>query len=383
MTTHSMPSLGTHSCRSGSARRVGGIARAGFLLLSAAGITSQLGAQSGSQKSVVVTQRRFAADSFWTREWFRGAAKEPDLFTEPRQVVAASDIVVVLDVGLREVSVFDARTGVLRLQLAARGEGPGEFKRPSQLVGAGDGFGVLDQATSRLTVFDTQGRFTWDAPISGASGTEGLCVRQDGHIVTKLLGSTNALHTFDSTGRSTSRRSLPWPDPGAKTSALMGFVAGPDTRGTCIVARRYGSEWLVIPRSGAMAKRPYVATHPEATITVKTSAKRRVGNEGTFVRTEFTSADAAVSNAMVVGDTAIVRGGPAERDGYRVLDYYLLPTGRYVYSRRLPAVFIATAAGPGGTFYGTTIGEESGALIAFRTSRERPAKKPVERQPGS
>ena len=337
-----------------------------------------LAAQRGSPGSRALITRRFVADSFWTRAWYRGASKDPDLFTEPREVIVAGDLVVVLDMGLREISAFDVRTGATRLQLAARGEGPGEFKRPAHLVAVHDGFAVLDHVTSRLSAFDTHGRFTWDTPITNAGGAEGICVRRDGRVVAKMPGAQDAIVTFDSTGRTILRQSMPWPDGGIRTAGLSAFMAGPDANGNCVLARRFGSEWLVVGSSGTLARRSYVSRHPEAVVDVKTGPKKRIGREGTFTRTEFTSNDAGTSGVMTIGDTAIVRGGPAERDGYRVLDYHLLPSGRYLHSRRLPTVFIATAVGADGTFFGTTIGEESGALIAFRAT----AVKPPPRQPG-
>lgn len=352
---------------------------AASIIIALACIATPLGAQRGSPDTRAVITRRFVADSFWTRLWYRGAAKDPDLFTEPREVVVSGDVVVVLDMGLREVSAFDVRTGATRLQLAARGEGPGEFKRPAHLVRVHDGFAILDHVTSRLSAFDLRGRFTWDTPITNAGGAEGMCVRRDGHVIAKMPGARDAIVTFDSTGRTVSRQSLPWPDGGIRTAGLSAFVAGPDASGHCVLARRFGSEWLVVGATGTLARRPYVSRHPEATVDVKTGAKKRIGNEGTFTRTEFTSNDAGASGVMTVGDTMIVRGGPAEPDGYRLLDYHLLPSGRYLHSRRLPSVFIATAVGADGTFYGTTIGEESGALIAFRPTAVKPASRPAVR----
>ncbi len=351
-------------------------------ILALAGVActvTPLEAQRGSLETRALITRRFVADSFWTRTWYRGATKDPDLFTEPREVIVAGDLVVVLDMGLREVSAFDARSGATRLQLAARGEGPGEFKRPAHLVAVRDGFAVLDHVTSRLSAFDTRGRFTWDTPIANAGGAEGLCVRRDGRVVTKMPGATNAIVTFDSTGRTVSRQSLPWPDGGIRTAGLSAFVAGPDGNGNCVLARRFGSEWLVVGAAGTLVRRPYVSRHPEARVDVRTGARKRFGNEGTFTRTEYTSSDAGTSGVMTIGDTMIVRGGPAEPDGYRLLDYHLLPSGRYLHSRRLPSVFIATAVGTDGTFYGTTIGEESGALVAFRPTTTRQMARPTPR----
>ncbi len=333
-----------------------------------------LWAQVGSPATKLLQARRFAADSFWLRSWYRGGAEEQELLTEPRHMVVSNGIAVVFDPGIREVTGFDGKTGVTRFKLMAKGEGPGEFKRPGDLISNGSlGFAVIDHATARLTAFDSRGKLSWDSPLVGTFGIEALCIVNNSRIVIKRTGTIDAIATFDTTGRELGKRSLPWADPGESTESARALLVGPDSRGNCIMARRYGSELLLIPASGAFIRIPLISQNPEATVVVKNGPKTRDGATETFVRKQFVSIDAAVSNIMLLGDTVIVRGSTSERNGLQLLDYYVLPSGKYAYSRKLPAVFLTVAIGEDGTFYGTVMDSETGGIFAFKPSATKPA----------
>ena len=345
----------------------------GALFIAAAG-AERLHAQPGGAGKLL-RQRQFAADSFWVRMWYRGGSSEPELLTEPRQLVVAGNIAVVLDPGLREVTAFDGKTGATRFTLVAKGEGPGEFKRPDNIIPNGSrGFALIDHATSRLSAFDGRGKLSWDAPIVGTSAIEALCIVNNSRIVLKRPGTVGAISTLDTSGLELSKRSLPWADPGEKSEAMRALLVGPDARGNCILARRYGSELLLVPPSGSFTRIPLISQNPEAAVVVQNSAKKREGTSETFVRRQFVSMNASVSNIMIVGDTVIVRGSTAERNGLQLLDYYVLPSGKYAYSRRLPTPFLTIAIGEDGTFYGTVMESESGGIFAFKPSATKSSR---------
>ena len=347
-----------------------------FLLLAA---PTRVQAQEGTGATKLLQPRRFATDSFWLRSWYRGGSNEAELLTEPRELLITGGVAVVFDPGLREVTGFDVKTGASRFKLVARGEGPGEFKRPGTIVANGSrGFAVVDHATSRLTAFDSNGKLAWDTPLVGTFGIESLCIVNDKRVVLKRAGTVNSIATVDTSGREVNRRSLPWADPGEKTEAMRSFLGGPDSRGNCILVRRYGSEFLLVPPSGAMTRISLINQNPEATVVVQDGQKKREGTSETFVRRQFVSMNASVSNIMLLGDTLIIRGADAEREGRQLLDYYVLPTGRYAYSRKLPTLFIAVAVGQDGTFFGTVMDSETGGIFAFKPSATKPLpKKPA------
>jgi len=333
-------------------------------------------AQRSPQSSQI--QRRFAADSFWAPLWSRGGSKEPDLLSEPRHVVVTHGVVVVLEEGTREVMGFDALTGVSRFTKQATGVGPGEFRRPARIVATPTGFGVLDHASARLTVFDSAARFAWDAVIQDAISTDGLCVRRGG-VLTKVGGGVKSVLATDSTGKLQSRRSI---DSLATEDADFAWVArvvGPDSRGNCAIVRLFGAGWYLVAPNGALTLFPYVEGSPLPKVTTTILKKERVGSKTVYETQSNTNDVPAVADAMVVGDTLIVRARSSGKNLLRMLDYYELPSGRYIHSRRLPSIATSLAAAPAGVFYATVFGgDENSSLFAFKTSAT-----PIKRSPPS
>ena len=328
-------------------------------------------AQSTSQPGT----RRFVADSFWVRQWMRGGSKEPDLFTQPRHVVSSAGMATVLDVGTREVFAFDLVTGKSRFTLAAKGAGPGEFQRPARIAATPTGFLVLDHGTSRLTAFDGAGRAQWDTPLKTAVGTEGICVRENLQILTKTEGAVNALLMLDTAGKAVGRYSL---DASANPTASLewsGTVAGPDARGNCIVARRYGSEWFVVSPAGDVRRYVYVvrARAPRVDMKEKVTGTVKISptiEEDTNERFQKIETDVSIYDAMVRADTLIVRASGPGTDEMRLLDYYHIPSGRYLHSRRLPGLTNGVTIGADGQFLAIIMGDETSALYALRTSNQ-------------
>ncbi len=349
------------------------VANARWLLLSSA-LASPLVAQT---KSTSNTTRHFAADSFWVREWVRGNSKEPDLLTEPRHVVAAHGIVVVLDAGTREITAFDALTGQSRFNLRAKGEGPGEFRRPSLIAITPSGFAVVDQATSRVTTFDSLGRLQWNAPLLDAVSSNGICVLRNGLLISKTSGAIGSVLLSDSTGRLLSRRTLD--DRGRKADDLAWttHVTGPDASDNCVFARQYGANWYVVTRSGPLTMHAYIEAGVEPAVNTKQAKKGKVNGKQILEVAHTTDADPSASNAMLFGDTLIVRGKGSGRNAYRLLDYYATSSGAYLYSRRLPLLPNAVTIGPNGTFYALGIGEESAGIWALKPSPKRPPPTPL------
>lgn len=69
---------------------------------------------------------------------------------------------------------------------------------------------------------------------------------------------------------------------------------------------------------------------------------------------------------MIVGDTAVINAAHTRELPNKWLDFYLLRTGAYVYSRRLPFDMNAGAIGADGTLYITRIESTSAWVIALK-----------------
>jgi hypothetical protein len=324
-----------------------------------------------TSKNPAAGARTFHADSFWVRTWTRGGSAEDDLVIEPRAIVATTRTVSVLDLGSREIVAFDYATGKTLFTKRATGSGPGEFKRPVMLFGASSSFGVLDLETARLSMYSDRGALIWDTPIADAFDVEGGCVRAGAALLLKTSGTTNALRVVDSSGRITRRLSLPRagsPRP-ATSFATSARVVGPLAQDRCAIVPIFGSAWYSVDAVGTLRAHRYVDAGADADITVSTKVLESQGRDEVRKETQVSKVVPVANGAVGRGDTVIVSVDPTPRRPYPVLDYYLLPQGRYLYSRKLPTFFAALAMGPDGTLFGTTIGTEYSQVIAFKPSR--------------
>ncbi|MBL0172784.1 MAG: hypothetical protein IPP90_19160 [Gemmatimonadaceae bacterium] len=315
--------------------------------------------------------RRFRADSFWVRSWVRGGPVEPELFVEPRQLRVADGVVFVLDLGTREVIAMDVDSGRTRFSLSARGEGPGEFKRPALLVGNGSQFGVLDHATSRLTLFGANGAMMRNFPIPDAANVESACVLSGGHVLVKATGVREAVRLIDSVGRVQFKHSLPVADPNIvpPTFLMSANYAGPTADDRCALVPLYGRRWFTVDTRGLLVPHPFIEPGADPTARVDTKALDKSWR-GEMRRQIQTSTMSPISRgALQVGDTLLVPAGATRRSPHRLLDYYLISSGRYLFSRRLPTTFTALAVGPNGTFFGAVIGDETSWVIALRPAK--------------
>ncbi len=337
------------------------------IALSAIPVTT-LAAQSPPKASSAPIVRRYAPDSLWRRVWVVGSDSSSDTFVEPRQVSVTGDLVVVLDVGTREVHGLDARTGVTRFVLKPRGQGPGEFKRPAMLAASPEGFVVLDHANARLTAYDRTGRRAWDVVLDNIFVIDGLCVRSGPRVVVRLKRRDSSIVEYDTTGRRTAVRSFPWKhvppsDPGFAYSA---FTSDASRQGDCVVAPIFGLEWGVASSAGPL--RVFGLKEPGVPAVVVTSERilQQTWTRMLVQGSQQSDTRHASRGALIQGDTAIVYAARTQDFPLKVLDYYNARTGDYFYSRRLPFTFNALTIGADGTFYGLLISPNEQAVIAMR-----------------
>ncbi len=320
--------------------------------------------------------RRFAADSIWRRVWIVGSDSTSDTFVEPRQVSVTGDLVVVLDLGTREVRGLDARSGVTRFVLKPTGQGPGEFRRPALLAATPHGFAVLDHASARLTAYDRTARRQWDAVLDNVFSIDGLCVRNGPRVVVKLQRRDSAIVEYDTTGRRTAVRSFPWKavtttDAGFAHAAITGDASA---NGECVVAPLFGPEWGVATAAGPLRAFPLKEPGVPAVVRVSERVLDRTLSKVTLQTSQSSDTHHASRGAFIRGDTAIVYASRTRESPYKLLDYYSARTGEYLHSRKLPFSFIDLTIGTDGTFYGTLISATEQAIIAMRPERPKTPK---------
>jgi outer membrane protein assembly factor BamB len=317
-------------------------------------------------KAAVV--RKFAADSLWRRVWVVGSDSLSDTFVEPRQVSVTGDVVVVLDLGTREVHGLDARSGATRFVLKPRGDGPGEFKRPARIASTPNGFVVLDHANSRVTAYDRTARLLWDAVLDNIFSIDGLCVRSGPRIVAKLQRRDSAIVEYDTTGRRTAVRSFPWKfvPPDGVAFAYAAFTSDASHNGQCVVTPIFGSEWGLATPPGPLRTFALKEPGPQAVVKVSERTLDRSLTKVTVQSFQTSSTEQASRGAIIRGDTAIIYAAHTKQSPLKLLDYYDTRTGEYLFSRKLPFIFVSLTVGNDGTFYGAMITANQQAVIALR-----------------
>jgi len=353
-----------------------------LVLLAAASLPVHATAQSRS--TAPATARSFRADSFWVQHWVRGGEDEDDLLIEPRAIAVAGSVITVLDLGSREVLGLDLTSGKTLFTKAARGAGPGEFKRPAMLVRAPQQFGVLDHETARLSMFSSSGSLVWDAPVANIFDVESACALSGARVMLKTRGFEQSLSILDSTGKHMGTYSVPRTDPKAEMPPFTeaAALAGPMRGDHCAVVPMFGARWFVVDARGAITARAYVEPGETPVIQVASTLLEKQGRGGILRATQTTTTSPIASGALHRGDTLIVIGGKSPKDQGRVLDYYAVHDGRYVYSRRLPMSFTSLTIAPNGVLFGTVIGPDWSAVVALEPSRTAPpakAKAPAKR----
>lgn len=318
--------------------------------------------------------RRFHADSFYTRTWVRGGAKEPDLLVEPRALAVTAQAVIVLDPGTREVHAFDLKSGSKRFVLKATGEGPGEFKRPMHIAATAQLVGVLDAATSRFTVYSDSGRFLWTTHVPDGPVVETMCLLPHGVLRVKYLGATRAIATIDSSGRTLSRTSLPVATALTKAPSFANsaYIADGCAGEAMAVAPFFGGFWYGIAFNGSARKFPYVEAGLEAVVATKQRRLERTTTHVTTQTTMTTDVSPISRGAMQHGDTVIIEAGATKVHPHQLLDYYRSSDGAYLYSRRLPFTPTALAIAPNGRLFASLIGVETSLIVALETTTRPP-----------
>lgn len=317
--------------------------------------------------------RTIPPDSMWRLVWIVGRDDTEGTFVEPRHVVVSGSLVVVLDMGTREVRGFDAAKGRPRFVLVARGEGPGEFRRPAKLAAIPNGFAVLDHATARLTGFDRSGRYQWDLNIPEVFNVTGICISKRNTVFVSYARRDSSIVQYDTSGRRLGSLQLPWTVARATTVSFAheSRVSAPNAAGDCVVAPMFGREWAVFSTGESPRARVFLYREAgkEPIMQSTTRTLERTGSSLLKEQTNTTNTDPIANGAIVRGDTSIVLTYNSRRQSFSLLDFYVGDRGRYAYSRNLPVSFTSLAVDSNGTYYGTLITAKEQALVAMRPER--------------
>ena len=200
-----------------------------------------------------------------------------------------------------------------------------------------------------------------------------MCAPTAAQLLAKRAGVKNALVLIDSTGKPLATYSVPMKLDSFATFPAAARLAGPTSDG-CALVPLFGGRWFAVGTKGVT---PFPRIDPGPEPTLKQADNKLLAREGkniTIARTEKVVESPVARGAMVRGDTLIVRAVATTPPHEEFYDYYHVPSGRYVHSRRPYDRGAAWAIGADGVFYATLITGSEARVWALTPTNTPPAK---------
>jgi hypothetical protein len=273
-------------------------------------------------------------DGVWTSIGSRYSDADGRFLGMPQKIVACGAYLVSLDLDGNYVAAFDRNLRPL-WRFGREGGGPGELRMPSDVACDARGtVWILDPANSRILKVGPSG--TLQSTVMLSESATRLTVSPDGSRLF-ASGTRDLVQVMDSLGRILSR--LGHPDP-LKDLTLVQRESRMVSLGSSglVVGFRWSSTLVLIPD---VAASPHLleGIEPVPFPQVRSYPAGRPG--ATMVRID-PAAREVTSGLFLLGDTLGVLVAPRE-EGPRLVDRYLLPTGRYLGSWRVPAAVVSVA----------------------------------------
>lgn len=268
-------------------------------------------------------------DTLWTY-----GGLQDTVLVAPNTLLATADGIYVLDVSTQRV-VKLTWEGAVAWTYGRRGQGPGELLRARAMSETADGVVVADTDNQKLLWMDRSGRLQREARIGAnaelALGSiEGIATLASGYV----LETTRALWPFiQETGEHSHGAEAPWP----RVSEMpylqrIGLITGIDGDRWAF-SFVYGNGWIVFDNDRVASAYPLVEHSEFPRIVVE----RRRDGLARITSTRYESRPrTGVFDMKTAGDTLLILSSASGHG--RLVDKYDTRSGRYLYSRTLPAV---------------------------------------------
>jgi hypothetical protein len=291
----------------------------------------------------------------WVGVWKVGGGADDELFAFPREMLATSDGVYVLDIGTLQLIAFDP-LGRKRWVVGSKGKGPGQFVQPVDLTVASNGdIAVLDPANGRISFFTPGGTFRRSVAAPGAVQASSLCITKDARIHLWVARPATDILTLEASGKPVVQRSFPWRVPPRSPELLrMAFFARGDASAACAFATLFGFGVGRLSATGLMTT-PYIESVPPPKL-----VQERL--QGGTMRTTLAQGVNAAAAAMHSGDTILVPFAGSSPIARRVIDLYE-SGGGYIESWSIPGCGRVAYREP--WLYCMANMSESARLVAF------------------
>ncbi|MCC6931231.1 MAG: hypothetical protein IT359_19740 [Gemmatimonadaceae bacterium] len=266
-------------------------------------------------------------DARVTVSWSIGGAPGDTTFLLPQAIAATTHHFVVYDAVARNLTALDPVTGRVAWRFGRAGRGPNEFGGVAtvgpRLEG---GVNVIDHGNQRLTPVREDGRPGAATDFAVGVNPRGLCELRGAQlrlrgIVDKELeripaGSTEGVTT-----------ALPWPElsmepPIVRQSKLFTVAAGE----ACVLTLSFGPRFAILDEAGTRVAGEWVERIPLARAVSPARGSWRMQPGSAY-------STASVSS---VGDAFAVLFEGTSTLKLRLLDFYSLRNGDYLFSLQLP-----------------------------------------------
>jgi hypothetical protein len=253
-----------------------------------------------------------------------GESSATELFAPRALTAARTGGFAVFDRDENTLLRFD-KTGRSLWRFGRAGSGPGEFKEVTDVEALDDGgFIVLDEGNARVTQVSRDGKFVRAVLFEGVPRRL-LNVRPSGaiHVVPRGNFASAALIA---NGRTSNAVALP--DSLRFSADIIGEPFTASSANASVISYRWASHILVLEPSGTI-RRTIRGVETTAFPLRKTYEVNNGGQKYQVTRVDPDAQEAARSVALR-GDTVFVLYRQPPKGSGRVLDRYLITTGRYL-----------------------------------------------------
>lgn len=277
------------------------------------------------QHSAQATTRQITPMSAETL-WVRGGRKADHVLKYPEYLAHDSAQVYVTDMGSRQVSAIDQRTGATNWTTS---DTPGTLRAPGSIAGLpGGGVAVLD-AAGALVRLDSRGRVISSASLIDGTNARQVCALNDSTFLIAYLRQRLPLVVLNAAGKTLRRLELPWEELRELTPLQTQVILAGGASGRCIASLAFGHGIAAIRTDGT----EWTASYVERVDIPRVNAKTIATTNGGRTDSHIGATHVAVRDVTVDANTIEVVFEGNQRAEGSLIDEYDLHTGQYRMTR--------------------------------------------------
>lgn len=261
------------------------------------------------------------------QKWGIGGSAADTMILLPQQIVSTQRHVVIYDAIARRLLGLNPESGRIEWRAGRPGRGPGEFAGVGLMNARPEGgVHILDLGASRLSAVGEDGKMGdyRDHPLG--ANPRGICDLGDTYYTLRGGGDAELQRVERRSG--TERRfSLPWPEvDGQPSITRQSKVFAYPGAGVCMLALSFGPRYALLDTSGVRMVGTWVEHVPLAKAVSLGKGSWRMA-PGSVLSAQSATGVGAAFSVLFEGTSP---------DKLRVLDFYAVTDGRYLFSVRLP-----------------------------------------------